>query len=231
MTSSELLQQKLDPLPPKPGCYLFKDGGGKIIYVGKAVSLRSRVRSYFHETVDSPKTRELVKHIADLDFIVVGSELEALILEMNLIKKHRPKYNVRLKDDKRYPYIKVHYADPFPKVTVTRRMDNDGKRVGVMDFDVWVTLVVLEPDVVLGPVLLDQVHLEDERLELRPDDDGVQIGDVLDQLARLGGVHRLVEIRADAVAQVHRLAHVNDLARAVLVKITAGLGWEGVQFL
>ena len=128
MTSSDLLQQKLDTLPAKPGCYLYMDSAGKVIYVGKAVNLRSRVRSYFHETVDSPKTRELVKHIADLDFIVVGSELEALILEMNLIKKHRPKYNVRLKDAKRYPYIKVHYADPFPKVTVTRRMDNDGSR-------------------------------------------------------------------------------------------------------
>ena len=128
MTSSDLLQQKLDTLPAKPGCYLYKDSAGKVIYVGKAVNLRNRVRSYFHETVDSPKTRELVKHIADLDTIIVGSELEALILEMNLIKKHRPKYNVRLKDDKRYPYIKVHYADPFPKVTVTRRMDNDGSR-------------------------------------------------------------------------------------------------------
>ncbi|OGO49552.1 MAG: excinuclease ABC subunit C [Chloroflexi bacterium RBG_16_63_12] len=128
MTSSDLLQQKLDTLPAKPGCYLYMDSAGKVIYVGKAVNLRNRVRSYFHETVDSPKTRELVKHIADLDTIIVGSELEALILEMNLIKKHRPKYNVRLKDDKRYPYIKVHYADPFPKVTVTRRMDNDGSR-------------------------------------------------------------------------------------------------------
>src|SRR5574341_1823457 len=133
MTASELLQpskddlrQKLDTLPAKPGCYLFKDNAGKVIYVGKAVSLRSRVRSYFHETVDSPKTRELVRHIADLDYIIVGSELEALILEMNLIKKHRPKYNVRLKDDKRYPYVKVHYAEAFPKVTVTRRMDDDG---------------------------------------------------------------------------------------------------------
>ena len=129
MTSSDLLQQKLDTLPAKPGCYLYMDSAGKVIYVGKAVNLRNRVRSYFHETVDSPKTRELVKHIADLDTIIVGSELEALILEMNLIKKHRPKYNVRLKDDKRYPYIKVHYADPFPKVTVTRRMDN-GSEIG-----------------------------------------------------------------------------------------------------
>jgi len=126
MPIPEPLQQKLDTLPTRPGCYIYKDSAGKIIYVGKAVSLRSRVRSYFHETVDSPKTRELVKHIADLEYIIVGSELEALILEMTLIKKHRPKYNIRLKDDKRYPYIKIHYADPFPKVTVTRRMERDG---------------------------------------------------------------------------------------------------------
>lgn len=121
-----MLQAKLDSLPAKPGCYLYKNAAGDIIYVGKAVNLRNRVRSYFHSTVDSAKTRELVRHIADLDYIVVGSELEALILEMTLIKKHRPKYNIRLKDDKRYPYIKLHTQDPFPKVTVTRRMDNDG---------------------------------------------------------------------------------------------------------
>ncbi len=128
MPPLEVVQQKLDTLPAKPGCYLFKDTAGKIIYVGKAVNLRNRVRSYFHESVDSPKTYHLVQAIADLDTIIVGSELEALILEMNLIKKHRPKYNVRLKDDKRYPYIKVHWAEPFPKVTVTRRMDDDGSR-------------------------------------------------------------------------------------------------------
>ena len=122
------LQQQLDTLPTKPGCYLFRDAAGKIVYVGKAVNLRSRVRSYFHETVDSPKTQQLVTVIDSVETIIVGSELEALILEMNLIKKHRPKYNVRLKDDKRYPYIKVHYADPFPKVTVTRRMDDDGSK-------------------------------------------------------------------------------------------------------
>ena len=146
MVTPDALQQKLDTLPPKPGCYLFKDGAGKIVYVGKAVNLRSRVRSYFHDAVDSPKTRELVKHIADLEYIIVGSELEALILEMNLIKKHRPKYNVRLKDDKRYPYIKVHYADPFPKVTVTRRMENDGAKYFGPYTSVWAvhqTLYVL----------------------------------------------------------------------------------------
>ena len=124
---SEHIQGILKTLPEKPGVYIMKNAAGEIIYVGKAVILKNRVRSYFQERGDqSPKTRKLVSHIADLEWIVVGSELEALILEMNLIKKHRPRFNIRLKDDKRYPYIKVHLADPFPKVTVTRQMVNDG---------------------------------------------------------------------------------------------------------
>jgi excinuclease ABC subunit C len=107
----------------------MKDQEGKVIYVGKALNLRSRVRSYFHSAAQlDPKTRVLVGHITNIEWIVVASELEALILEMNLIKKHRPMYNIRLKDDKRYPYIKVHWAEPFPKVTVTRHMDADGSR-------------------------------------------------------------------------------------------------------
>jgi excinuclease ABC subunit C len=119
----------LEGIPAKPGCYLMKDGEGRVIYVGKAVQLRARVRSYFHASAGhSAKTEEMVKHVADVEWIVVGSELEALILEMNLIKRHRPKYNIRLKDDKRYPYVKVHWSDPFPKVTVTRRMVDDGAR-------------------------------------------------------------------------------------------------------
>ncbi len=129
MEISDKLQGILSTLPAKPGCYLMKNAQGAIIYVGKAISLRNRVRSYFHaDAGHDAKTRRLVRDIADLEWIVVGSELEALILEMNLIKKHRPKYNVRLKDDKRYPYIKVHWADPYPKVTVTRQMRDDGSR-------------------------------------------------------------------------------------------------------
>ena len=129
MEISEKLQGILATLPAKPGCYLMKNMDGKIIYAGKAISLRNRVRSYFHaDASHDAKTRRLVRDIADIEWIVVGSELEALILEMNLIKKHRPKYNVRLKDDKRYPYIKIHWADPFPKVTVTRQMVDDGSR-------------------------------------------------------------------------------------------------------
>ena len=129
MEISEKLQGILATLPTKPGCYLMKNVEGKIIYAGKAISLKNRVRSYFHaDASHDAKTRRLVREIADIEWIVVGSELEALILEMNLIKKHRPKYNVRLKDDKRYPYIKIHWADPFPKVTVTRQMVDDGSR-------------------------------------------------------------------------------------------------------
>lgn len=126
---SDKLQSILDTIPTKPGCYLMKNKNGVIIYVGKAINLRNRVRSYFHEgDGQHPRTRQLVNNIVDIEWIVVDSELEALILEMNLIKKHRPIYNIRLKDDKRYPYIKVHWKDPFPKVTVTRRMVNDGSR-------------------------------------------------------------------------------------------------------
>ena len=130
MQVSDHLQNVLSTLPDKPGCYLMKDAAGKIIYVGKAVNLKNRVRSYFHASAGHDrKTRRLVHEIADIEWIVVGSELEALILEMNLIKQHRPHFNVRLKDDKRYPYIKVHWQDAFPKVTVTREMrKDDGSR-------------------------------------------------------------------------------------------------------
>jgi len=129
MAAPERLQNTINNLPTKPGVYLMKDGRGEVIYVGKAINLRNRVRSYFHNSVSHPKTVRLVKNIQGIEFIITGSELEALILEMTLIKRHRPRYNVRLKDDKRYPYIKVHWANDFPQITVTRRMDlRDGSR-------------------------------------------------------------------------------------------------------
>ena len=129
MAISAHVNSILNTLPEKPGCYLMKDSAGTIIYVGKAINLKNRVRSYFHESADHAfKTRQMVKKIADIDIIVVNSELEALILEMNLIKEHRPFYNVRLKDDKRYPYIKIHWADDFPKLSITRQMVEDGSR-------------------------------------------------------------------------------------------------------
>ena len=124
----ENVQKILASLPAKPGVYLHKNKQGTVIYVGKAINLRSRVRSYFHKNVDSIKTQRLRKEITDIEIITTDSELEALLLENTLIKKYKPHYNVRLKDDKRYPYIKVHWADDFPKVTVTRRMIRDGSR-------------------------------------------------------------------------------------------------------
>ena len=123
------INQILKTLPTKPGVYLHKNAQGKVIYVGKAVNLRSRVRSYFHKSAQqTEKTRRLVAEVADIEFIVADSELEALLLENTLIKKYQPRFNVRLKDDKRYPYIKVHWQDSFPKVTTTRRLQTDGAR-------------------------------------------------------------------------------------------------------
>jgi excinuclease ABC subunit C len=124
------LQQRLENLPTNSGCYLYKDAEGTIIYVGKAVNLRNRVRSYFQKSANhSPKTKRLVANIADMEWIVTDTELEALILECNLIKKHRPKYNIRLRDDKHYPYIQLTTAEPFPRLLITRRVkQGDGNR-------------------------------------------------------------------------------------------------------
>ncbi len=120
------LEEKLKNLPTEPGVYLHKNADGKIIYVGKAKNLKNRVRSYFQSNRGhDAKTRELVKRIADLEFIVVDNEVEALVLESNLIKKHKPRFNVLLKDDKQYPHLKMT-NEPFPKVVITRKVVKDG---------------------------------------------------------------------------------------------------------
>ncbi len=135
MEITSYLQRLLDNLPHRPGVYLMKDTGGKIIYVGKSKNLYNRVRSYFHSSVTDEKTRRLRENIVDIEFIVTGGkpddpegELEALRLENTLIKRHKPHYNILLKDDKQYPYIKVTWANPFPTVEFTRRMVQDGSR-------------------------------------------------------------------------------------------------------
>lgn len=126
---NNILTEKLLHLPEKPGVYLMKDDQGRIIYVGKAVVLYNRVRSYFQSSRNhSPKVLAMVARIADLEYIVTSSEIEALILECNLIKKHRPKYNIRLRDDKTYPYIKVTMNEEFPRLYSTRRVQKDGAR-------------------------------------------------------------------------------------------------------
>jgi excinuclease ABC subunit C len=120
------LQQKLRSVPAAAGIYLHKNAAGKILYVGKAKNLRNRVRQYFQSSRNQDaKTRRLVRVIADFEFIVVDNEVEALVLESNLIKKHKPRFNVLLKDDKSYPHLKLT-NEPFPKVVVTRRIERDG---------------------------------------------------------------------------------------------------------
>ncbi|RLQ02988.1 excinuclease ABC subunit UvrC [Geobacillus sp. FSL K6-0789] len=121
---NDRLKEKLSVLPEQPGCYLMKDKHGTVIYVGKAKSLKARVRSYFTGTHDG-KTQRLVEEIADFEYIVTSSNAEALILEMNLIKKHDPKYNVMLKDDKSYPFIKIT-AEQHPRLLITRKVKKDG---------------------------------------------------------------------------------------------------------
>lgn len=124
---NRLLQQKLQELPDLPGVYIMKDAGGSIIYVGKATSLKSRVRSYFQSPAGlSPKTIALVSKIADLETVVVDSPADALLLESNLIKEHRPYYNIRLKDDKHYPYLQLTLNEDYPRMLVARRAKNDG---------------------------------------------------------------------------------------------------------
>jgi excinuclease ABC subunit C len=123
------IKERLDSIPTRPGVYLMKGEADEVLYVGKAINLRNRLRSYFQaSSALSPRVRRLVENAADLDFFVTDSELEALILECNLIKRHRPHYNVRLKDDKRYPYVKISWQEDFPRVTVVRRMHADGAR-------------------------------------------------------------------------------------------------------
>ncbi len=120
------LEEKLKRLPAKPGCYLFKDKTGNVLYVGKAGALRQRVRSYFQKSrPHHPKLEALVRKIADLEWIVTDSEVEALILENNLIKEYKPRYNVSLRDDKSYPYIRITNED-FPQVFITRKLVRDG---------------------------------------------------------------------------------------------------------
>jgi excinuclease ABC subunit C len=123
------LEEQLKLLPDKPGVYLMKDADGRVIYVGKAINLKNRVRSYFQSSrTHSAKVRVMVDHIVELETIITSSELEALILESNLIKKYRPKYNIRLRDDKHYPYLRIDVQDLFPRVTIARQIKKDGAR-------------------------------------------------------------------------------------------------------
>ncbi len=126
LEKSPFLKRKLADLPQRPGCYLYRDEGGNLLYVGKAKVLRNRVKSYFQNKSLDAKTRRLVARIWDLELIVCETELEALVLENNLIKEHFPPFNILLRDDKSYPYVKLTWKEAFPKVYVTRKLRKDG---------------------------------------------------------------------------------------------------------
>jgi excinuclease ABC subunit C len=128
LIDGDALRRRLAALPTSPGVYMYKSSAGEILYIGKAINLRNRVRSYFHRNGQSTKIKQMLAQVCDWELILTGSELEALVLECNLIKKHRPKYNVRLRDDKHYPYIKVTVNEPWPRVFITRRIGRDGAR-------------------------------------------------------------------------------------------------------
>ncbi|HJX12495.1 MAG TPA: excinuclease ABC subunit UvrC [Dehalococcoidales bacterium] len=127
--TSLLIAEQLDRLPHRPGVYLMRDAGGTILYVGKAVNLYNRVRSYFKATDKlTPKLQRMVSQVADIDFYIASSEEEALIMELNFIKQYHPRYNVHLKDDKTFPYLKVDIREAWPRLYVTRRFEQDGGR-------------------------------------------------------------------------------------------------------
>lgn len=125
---NQVLESKLKNLPDNPGVYLMKDASGQIIYVGKARVLKNRVRQYFHSSRKADKVEAMVSHIEDLDYIMTNSEMDALMLESNLIKKYKPQYNILLKDDKSYPYLRVNLKEKYPRITITRRLKKDGAR-------------------------------------------------------------------------------------------------------
>ena len=124
------LKEKLKLLPESPGVYVMLDKDGIVIYVGKARVLKNRVRQYFHASAKPEKVAAMVEHIDDFYYVITQTEIDALALENNLIKKYKPKYNILLKDDKTYPYIKVHTKEPFPRVSITRKIKKDGKYFG-----------------------------------------------------------------------------------------------------
>ena len=123
-----VIEDKLKLLPSDPGVYVMQNADGEVIYVGKAKNLKNRVRQYFFNSVKTEKVMAMVKNVADFYYIIAPTEIDALSLENNLIKKYKPRYNILLKDDKTYPYIKVNLKETFPTFTVTRRIKKDGAK-------------------------------------------------------------------------------------------------------
>ena len=125
---TEIVTEKLKMLPTDPGVYIMKNAEGTVIYVGKAKNLKNRVKQYFYTGVKTDKVMAMVSHVSDFDYIITPTEIDALTLENNLIKKHKPRYNILLKDDKTYPYLAVNLKEPFPTFRITRKIRRDGSR-------------------------------------------------------------------------------------------------------
>ena len=125
---NDIIAEKLKLLPDEPGVYKMYDGSGEIIYVGKAVNLKNRVRQYFQHTPKPPKVEAMVSHIEDFQYIITSNETEALTLESNLIKALMPRYNILLKDDKHFPYVRLDTKQDFPRFEVVRRVKKDGAK-------------------------------------------------------------------------------------------------------
>ena len=163
--TSIMLKDQLNNLPKNPGCYLFKDNSGKILYVGKAGVLRNRVRSYFQKSRSPhPKLTALVNRVKQIEWIITDSEVEALILENNLIKKHKPRYNVNLKDDKSYPYIRITNED-FPQVFITRTLIRDGSEYFGPYTEVRTVRYVLKTLLKIFPIRSCKFDLNDETVK------------------------------------------------------------------
>ena len=156
-------------LPGAPGVYLMKASDGSPIYIGKAVNLRNRVRSYFQQSglTENPLTAQMMRYVTEVDYIVTSTEIEALILENNLIKAHQPRYNVKLKDDKRYPFLRVTTNEPFPRIMITRKTENDGTRYFGPFVRVRSTRQVLKQLTKLFPIRTCTLPLEETRNKYR----------------------------------------------------------------
>ena len=160
------LNEKIKHLPENPGVYVMLDKDGQIIYVGKAKNLKNRVRQYFFNSVKTDKVMAMVSNVADFYYIIAPSEIDALSLENNLIKKHKPRYNILLKDDKTYPYLKVNLKERFPAFKVTRKIKKDGaKYFGPFMGGVNVNGVTETLNLVFGVRPCDKTLVEGKRLK------------------------------------------------------------------
>ena len=156
------LNEKIKNIPTNPGVYQFKNNVGEIVYIGKAKNLRTRVRSYFQKNkYQTPKNQSMIKRITDLDWIVVSTEVEALLTEANLVKQHKPHYNINLKDDKSFPYIRIT-REPYPRIFITRDIVKDGSRYFGPYTDVYLLRRSLKAVHTIFPVRSCDYYLDQE---------------------------------------------------------------------